>query len=284
VIADKPLASFSPSGGGNWKKGMPPGADVATAAHRQLDNGTGGLRVANIVRGGAVKDMAGEKAGSRPGGEQQPVLSARERLRLHVNRNLALQQGNSKNAAGSDRGPASAGGPPIPPRGASPANSNTPPPLASGKHGPGSPTSDPLASPAAQRPVKRVCQSPERPGGVQSLNAITDTRLGKGDIAESVLSPTEMLNLPLNSNLEDPFVQPSPLASADDEASRGFDDSTETPPFIPTQEWTETSLGEGGADSSQLYYNEDGSRGVGGNEAVVDDDWVQGLYDMEGMS
>lgn len=31
-----------------------------------------------------------------------------------------------------------------------------------------------------------------------------------------------------------------------------------------------------------MYYNEDGTRG--GNEAVVDDDWVQGLYDMEGMS
>jgi hypothetical protein len=104
--------------GRNLRKGMPPGADVATAAHRQLESGTGGLRVANIVKGGQVKDMAGEKAGSRPGGEQQPVLSARERLRLHVNRNLALQQGNPKN--GSDRGPASAGGPPAPPRGASP--------------------------------------------------------------------------------------------------------------------------------------------------------------------
>lgn len=43
------------------------------------------------------------------------------------------------------------------------------------------------------------------------MNAITDTRLGKGDIADNILSPTEMLNLPLNSSLEDPFVQPSPL-------------------------------------------------------------------------
>ena len=60
--------------------------------------------------------------------------------------------------------------------------------------------------------------------------------------------------------------------------------STETPPFIPAQEWTESScaLGESGADTSQLYDNEDGTRG--GNEAVVDDDWVQGLYDMEGMA
>jgi hypothetical protein len=32
----------------------------------------------------------------------------------------------------------------------------------------------------------------------------------------------------------------------------------------------------------QLYYNEDGGRGAG--EVGVDDDWVQGLYDMEGMS
>ena len=32
----------------------------------------------------------------------------------------------------------------------------------------------------------------------------------------------------------------------------------------------------------QLYYNEDGGRGAG--EVGVDDDWVQGLYDKEGMS
>lgn len=268
---------------------MAPGADVGGATNRQLGNGTGGLRVANNTRGTPAKDMAGA--------EQTPVLSARERLRLHVNRNLALQQEHSKNAAGSDRGPASAGGPPVPPRGASPANSNTPPPLAHpGKHGPGSPTSDPLASPAAQRPVKRACQSPERPGGgVQSLNAITDTRLGKGDMAATgappLLSPSEMFNISSNSaiDLADPFVQASPLASVDDEASRGFDDSTETPPFLPVQEeqeWTETALGEGRvpveAACEHLYDNEDGGRA--GTEAVVDDDWVQGLYDMEGMA
>jgi len=273
---------------------MAPGSDVAGAANRQADSGAGGLRVANNGKGVPAKDIAGEKsAAGRSGGDQQPVLSARERLRLHVNRNLALQQEHSKNTAGSDRGPASAGGPPVAPRGASPASSNTPPPLhPGGKHGPGSPTSDPLASPAAQRPVKRICQSPERQGGgVDSLSAIMDTRLGKGDIAPDagappLLSPSEMFNLPLNSSIDlaDPFVQASPLAPVEDEASRGFDDSTETPPFIPAQEWTESSCapGESGADTSQLYYNEDGTRG--GNEAVVDDDWVQGLYDMEGMA
>ena len=35
-------------------------------------------------------------------------------------------------------------------------------------------------------------------------------------------------------------------------------------------------------NKKQLYYNEDGGRGAG--EMGVDDDWVQGLYDMEGMS
>lgn len=54
-------------------------------------------------------------------------------------------------------------------------------------------------------------------------------------------------------------------------------------PFIPAQEWSESALGENElGDSGQLYYNEDGGRGAG--EVGVDDDWVQGLYDMEGMS
>ncbi len=48
------------------------------------------------------------------------MLSARERLRLHVNRNLAMQQQEAKMGGASDKGPASAGGPSAPPRGASP--------------------------------------------------------------------------------------------------------------------------------------------------------------------
>ena len=100
---------------------MAPGTDVAGAANRQAESGAGGLRVANNGKGVPAKDIAGEKsAAGRSGGDQPPVLSARERLRLHVNRNLALQQEHSKNSAGNDRGPASAGGPPVAPRGASP--------------------------------------------------------------------------------------------------------------------------------------------------------------------
>lgn len=75
-------------------------------------------------------------------------------------------------------------------------------------------------------------------------------------------------------------------AAAEEETSSGFDSSdiTETPPFIPAQEWNESSLGENElGDASPLYGNaEDGCRGTG--EVAVDDDWVQGLYDMEGMS
>jgi len=74
-------------------------------------------------------------------------------------------------------------------------------------------------------------------------------------------------------------------ASAEEETSSGFDSSdiTETPPFIPAQEWSESALGENElGDSGKLYYNEDGGGGAG--EVGVDDDWVQGLYDMEGMS
>ena len=63
----------------------------------------------------------GEKSGDGKGGSgEEHMLSARERLRLHVNRNLAMQQQEAKMGGASDKGPASAGGPSAPPRGASP--------------------------------------------------------------------------------------------------------------------------------------------------------------------
>jgi len=98
-----------------------------------------------------------------------------------------------------------------------------------------------------------------------------------------------MIDVPLNMSIDmaDPVSQGSPLPSGDaEDTSSAFDSSdiTETPPFIPSSEWGETAaLAEGGlGDTSQLYYEEGGCRG--GPDSVVDDDWVQGLYDMEGMS
>mmetsp|Transcript_48492 Transcript_48492/g.152074 ORF Transcript_48492/g.152074 Transcript_48492/m.152074 type:complete len:83 (-) Transcript_48492:113-361(-) len=55
-------------------------------------------------------------------------------------------------------------------------------------------------------------------------------------------------------------------------------DLAETAPFIPSQEWNDPNLIDG--DSSHLYYSHEECRPV---PDVVDDDWVQGLYDMEGM-
>merc|ERR1711939_1178352 len=102
---------------------MAPGADIGGAANRQIADGMS-LRSA---RGAQVKDLPSKGAGTSATSQktEAPVLTARERLRMHVNRNLALQQ-----TSNSDKGPASAGGPPAAPRGASPANSNTPPPTA----------------------------------------------------------------------------------------------------------------------------------------------------------
>ena len=103
---------------------MPPVADVGGAANRQVGDGAVGMRGAN-VKGAPVKDAKSEnhngdsKGGS---GDQAPMLSARERLRLHLNRNLAMQQQEAKTGGASDKGPAPAGGPPAPPRGASPGN------------------------------------------------------------------------------------------------------------------------------------------------------------------
>lgn len=254
---------------------MAPGADVGGAANRQVGDASMGLRA--TVKGSQVK--VGEKNSDGKGGSgDAPMLSARERLRLHVNRNLAMQQHEAQVGGASDKGPASAGGPSAPPRGASPANSNTPPP----NH------------PRQQN------------NGLDRLfGPITDTRLGRGDISQGQGSPEfareastpvaeggctsiEMLDVPLNMSIDmgDPFVKTSPLAAAEEETSSGFDSSdiTETPPFIPAQEWNESALGENElGDASPLYGNaEDGCRGTG--EVAVDDDWVQGLYDMEGMS
>lgn len=132
---------------------MAPGADIGGAANRQIADGMS-LRSA---RGAQVKDLPSKGAGTSATSQktEAPVLTARERLRMHVNRNLALQQ-----TSNSDKGPASAGGPPAAPRGASPANSNTPPP-----------TSHPgIAS-------KR------------GLGPITDTRLGKRGLSPDDTSP-----------------------------------------------------------------------------------------------
>lgn len=274
---------------------MPPGADPGCAGNRQIGDGSVGLRSAN-VKSSQVKDTASKEKMRDKTGEQAPVLSARERLRLHVNRNLALQQEGAKTGNGSggiDKGPASAGAPPAPPRGASPANPGTPPPT------------------TAQPHSKNVANPRQASNGLDSLyGPITDNRLGKGDISQgpnssgsaversktnvaspghTVLSPVDSLNVPLNMSMDmaDTLVESSGLVSGEEETTSGFDSSdiTETPPFIPTAEWGETSgsLGVAGlSDSSQLYYNEDGCRG--GPDAVVDDDWVQGLYDMEGMA
>jgi hypothetical protein len=93
---------------------MAPGADVGGAANRQVGDASMGLRSA--VKGSQVR--VGEK--NSEGSGDAPLLSARERLRLHVNRNLAMQQHEAQVGGASDKGPASAGGPSAPPRGASP--------------------------------------------------------------------------------------------------------------------------------------------------------------------
>ena len=51
---------------------------------------------------------------------------------------------------------------------------------------------------------------------------------------------------------------------------------------VHSAEAQSSDVGHPHQKKKQLYYNEDGGRGAG--EVGVDDDWVQGLYDMEGMS
>jgi len=183
---------------------MPPGTDVG-GTNRPNADGSMGLRPANGKHVGEKNDNTTAQA---------PALSARERLRLHVNRNLALQQDAGK-GGGRDQGPSSAGGPPAPPRGASPANSSTPPPT----------SAQPLTKFGRQNK------------GLDSLyGPITDTRLGRGDISQGpnsagstaqtnstisadgappVLSPvlSEMLHMPLNMSIDmgDSMGQSSPL-------------------------------------------------------------------------
>lgn len=227
---------------------MAPGADIGGAANRQIADGMS-LRSA---RGAQVKDLPSKGAGTSATSQktEAPVLTARERLRMHVNRNLALQQ-----TSNSDKGPASAGGPPAAPRGASPANSNTPPPTAH-----------------------------QGMASKRGLGPITDTRLGKRGLSPDDTSPASspgVDQVALNVSID--MAPNSPIESGTETSSSAFED-TETPPFIPSSEWGEsTALGEGALGESQLsYYSEDGVRD--GPAGVVDDEWVQGLYDMEGMS
>jgi hypothetical protein len=100
---------------------MPPGADVGGAANRQIGDGSVGQRAAN-AKGSQIKDSAikNEKNGDSKGGDNGHALSARERLRLHVNRNLAQQEMAKTTVI--EKGPGTARGSPAPPRGASPGN------------------------------------------------------------------------------------------------------------------------------------------------------------------
>jgi len=218
---------------------MAPGADVGGAANRQIGDASVGLRTA--VKGSQNK--VGEKSGDSKGGSgEAPMLSARERLRLHVNRNLAMQQQEAKMGGASDKGPASAGGPSAPPRGASPANSNTPPPTSaqqSTKQGANQrqqvrTCNSPSQDSPSNRHIKRLCTPPPQNNGLDSLyGPITDTRLGRGDIsqgqgssefagepntplAEGTSAPIEMLNVPLDMSIDmaDPFVKASPLGES----------------------------------------------------------------------
>uniref|UniRef100_A0A7S0HKY8 Uncharacterized protein n=1 Tax=Hanusia phi TaxID=3032 RepID=A0A7S0HKY8_9CRYP len=221
---------------------MPPGADgigfVSNDQTAAQSIGTGSHQIKTI-------EMS----------EAQPALSARERLRQHVNRNIQMQQELARQQAEKQ----------------------------GNFHG----------QPAPSIHVKRsgpVVGLQNQASGLESLFApIQDTRLGKQDIHSNHANPVgnlnihpkqlthaDVLSVPINMSVD----MTGPLETHYDSPA-DFDhanDLTETAPFIPSQEWNDPNLIDG--DTSHLYYSHEECRPV---PDVVDDDWVQGLYDMEGM-
>ena len=116
--------------------------------------------VKSIVKRGAKGleegDKVGEKSGDGTGGSgEAPMLSARERLRLHVNRNLAMQQQEAKMGGASSKGPASAGGPSAPQAGGAP--SGTEAVMAAGERAVPAAAAPPDAAGTARSPAAMTC-------------------------------------------------------------------------------------------------------------------------------
>jgi len=219
---------------------MPPGSDVVATR----STGVTAAQRLSSSSGRAPPRITVESGSNKPA--EAANLSARERLRAHVHRNLQIQQEAARQA--SER--------------AQPDD----------------------ATPAAPSCAATAALLGVKGGGKRGLEKlygpIEDTRLGVSDISndQDVLAmcsvPASLLGEPINMSLDAGELHVSEDGELDEP---GFDDSDAFLPG-PGSDWS-------GLDTAVHLYYGAGSPGTdaAAKEVVVDDEWVQGIYEMQGM-
>lgn len=179
-------------------------------------------------------------------------MTARERLRAHLNKNIQLQeQAKQASAKALSTGE-------VPLSALSPTTSMVSPSTAA----------------ALQMGLTLLNNN-----NLESLYApIQDTRLGVQDISgenapPKGATPVEVLSAPIDMSLDAGGLE-HPVEECEElEGGTAFNDSE---PFLQNTEW-------GALDAADLLDYE-GENAPSQDAVGVDDEWVQGLYDMEGMA
>mmetsp|Transcript_51802 Transcript_51802/g.105434 ORF Transcript_51802/g.105434 Transcript_51802/m.105434 type:complete len:236 (-) Transcript_51802:268-975(-) len=232
---------------------MPPGCEAETAV--VLRQGTAGLTAAQRLSTATVpvqRPAVSNSNDKKP--PDQSNMSARERLRAHLNKNIQLQE-QAKQAEKA---------------------------LATGEVALSPTTSmlSPTSAAALQMGLPLLNNANNKAKGLESLYApIQDTRLGVEDISGETppppkgATPAEVLHAPIDMSLDAGGLERQEEECEECEEENGFNDSE---PFLQSNEW-------GGLDAVDHLYNY-GENPRSPPVVGVDDEWVQGLYDMEGMA
>lgn len=227
---------------------MPPAGETAVMA--------GGVSSkAGATIGASVKGKLPENTNSNTstngGDKSQGGMTARERLRAHLARNIQMQQESARLAASGQ-------------------HIDTPPSTGA----PASPKPDQAESRTTSIAVTAPKGNHKR--SLENLySPIEDTRLGKRDL-DGNLKP----QVPPEADILTPSLETSPTDDAvvTDPDSDG---PTDTPPFFGTgssAEWSGDIVAVEGIDP--LYCENEEEEDP---TAVVDNDWDQSLYDEEGL-
>ena len=180
---------------------------------------------------------------------EQPALSARERLRLHVQRNLQAQEQKAKQLAEQHAAAACSGIPVLP-----------------------------LSLPGQANGRNR--RNDHQSAGLQSLYApIQDTRLGLNDIADTDQEAAEIAPAPcILSGASDVVVAADgfpPLNTSELGTDIGLETNSESPPDFDDTPPNEQDVGWYVTGASMVSSAHNGAVGHGG-----EDEWVEALIDI----
>lgn len=228
---------------------MPPGSDIAA---QNL-----GLAAAQSLSGASINPPRGivlDASGNNKTGETSSsgALSARERLRAHVHRNLQIQQEAAQKVL--EKGETLS-----------------------------SPATTMLGGvPSSAAALKMGLSGGGRAVGLEQLYApIKDTRLGVSDFSDkkSALdagapAAEALQEIPMDMSIDAGGVERDGGGGEGEEGGAGF---TEGEPFLQASDWS-------GLETVDALYYSSGSGGGAKDVVGVDDEWVQGIYDMEGMA